>query len=166
MEIEPLPPSSEHVGVDVGLEKFTALIEKSLKLRTFASAGVENPCLKWRAAKRPSDAQTSGVYLICLLVYVSLTAKIPTRVNCYAVLIKDVPERFRYERDPQDEPYLNLAIVTRADYIVSRDNDLLDLMDESRAEGQDFRVRFPMLTILDPVAFLNRIASLPSNDES
>ena len=33
------------------------LIEKSLKLRTFASAGVENPRLKWRAAKRPSDAQ-------------------------------------------------------------------------------------------------------------
>jgi|GEM_PF-7065040 len=29
------------------------LIEKSLKLRTFASVGVLNPRLKWRAAKRP-----------------------------------------------------------------------------------------------------------------
>ena len=72
--------------------------------------------------------------------------------------VRNVPPEFVYERDPKDEKYVNLAIAAGADYIVSRDNDLLDLMDENRPEGQDFQARFPTLSILDPVAFLRRVA--------
>jgi putative PIN family toxin of toxin-antitoxin system len=71
-----------------------------------------------------------------------------------ASLILEIPKVFEYPRDPKDEPYLNLAIAAEARYLVSFDNDLLDLMDDP-----DFRQRFPQLTILDPPAFLRALAS-------
>jgi putative PIN family toxin of toxin-antitoxin system len=70
-------------------------------------------------------------------------------VQAKAVLIAEIPKVFSYPRDPDDEPYLNLAIAAGAKHLVSRDKDLLDLMN-----NPDFRSRFPDLTILDPVAFL------------
>jgi predicted nucleic acid-binding protein len=51
-------------------------------------------------------------------------------------MINEVPRVFEYPRDPNDEPYINLAIPARAKYLVSRDKDLLDLMsDRSRIEA-------------------------------
>src|SRR2546429_412916 len=38
-------------------------------------------------------------------------------------------------RDPKDEPYLNLAVAARADFLVSWDKDLLDLMRVDSPEG-------------------------------
>jgi predicted nucleic acid-binding protein len=68
------------------------------------------------------------------------------------------PERFctgsLKARDPDDSHYVNLALAADAKLIVSRDRDLLDLMDNSIPEGLDFQGRFPSLRILDPVAFL------------
>jgi putative PIN family toxin of toxin-antitoxin system len=77
-----------------------------------------------------------------------------TRLAEKAIAIKNVPEEFRYERDPDDEPYINLALTTRAQYLVTRDTDLLDLMDESTEAGKGFRFKYPFLRILDPLAFL------------
>jgi len=74
-------------------------------------------------------------------------------IRALAVLITDVPHVFSYPRDPDDEPYINLAIAAGAQYLVSRDNDLLDLMQDG-----DFRQRFPGLKILDPVALLREFA--------
>lgn len=71
----------------------------------------------------------------------------------------NVPEEFRYARDPKDEPYINLALVARAKYLVTRDTDLLDLMDTSTEAGCAFRFKYPFLAILDPVAFLQEIAA-------
>lgn len=70
------------------------------------------------------------------------------------ILVKDVPRAFKYPRDPKDEPYVNLAIVGGAKYLVSRDNDLLDLMHAETVDGHAFSQVYPSLTILDPVAFL------------
>jgi putative PIN family toxin of toxin-antitoxin system len=67
-------------------------------------------------------------------------------------LIEDVPAVYRHDRDPDDEPYINLAITTKASFIVSRDNDLLDLM-----EDQGFCKAYPELAIVDPVAFLKHV---------
>jgi len=72
-----------------------------------------------------------------------------------AVVLTDVPKVFTLERDPKDEPYLHLAFAVGAQYLVSRDKDLLDLMSDT-----SFRQRYPDLTILDPAAFLQAIASL------
>ncbi len=76
-------------------------------------------------------------------------AEFCSRVEQVAQTIEYVPTSFTLSRDPDDEPYLNLAIAVTADYLVTRDNDRLDLMDDVA-----FRARFPILTILDPVALL------------
>lgn len=66
-----------------------------------------------------------------------------------AEVVVDVPDAGLMLRDPNDLPYLNLAIAAHAQYIVTRDRDLLDL-----ANDQEFRRRHPDLQIVDPVAFL------------
>lgn len=68
--------------------------------------------------------------------------------------IKRVPQHFKYSRDPNDEPYINLAIEANAVFLVSRDNDLLDLMTGYTNECKDFRRRFRGLKIVNPVEFL------------
>jgi putative PIN family toxin of toxin-antitoxin system len=77
-------------------------------------------------------------------------------------LVEDVPRAYQYERDPDDEPFLNLAIAAQAPFIVSRDNDFLDLMKD-----EAFRKTYPDLSIVDPVAFLqyvrDEIAKKPGN---
>ena len=73
-----------------------------------------------------------------------------------------MPLQFPYPRDPKDELYLNLAIAAGARYLVSWDNDLLDLMADN-PDGTAFRGRFPGLMVLTPVAFLRELgqASTP-----
>lgn len=74
-----------------------------------------------------------------------------------AVIVTDVLERFVYSRDPDDAHYVNLALAVDAKLIVSRDRDLLSLMDPVQSDGRDFLARFPALRILDPVAFLREL---------
>lgn len=69
----------------------------------------------------------------------------------------EVPRVFVYERDPKDEPYINLAIAVQADYLVSRDTDILALGDLERPEGRRFHDRFPQVNIVDPITFLRDI---------
>ena len=76
------------------------------------------------------------------------------RLEQNATLIKQVPKRFVYPRDPKDEPYINLAVEMQADYLVSRDNDLLDLMKWEQEEGREFQKRFRFLKIVTPESFL------------
>ena len=73
-----------------------------------------------------------------------------------ASMIELAPKQFTYERDPKDEPYINLAIAAGASYLVSWDNDLLDLMKDTET-GKAFRTAYPHLNILDPVSFLRAI---------
>ena len=68
-----------------------------------------------------------------------------------------MPRVFAYERDPKDEPYINLALAVHAEYLVSRDSDILDLGDTSSQEGQRFQERFPQVKIVDPVTFLREV---------
>ena len=79
------------------------------------------------------------------------------RLRKKAILVKDVPQAFKYPRDPKDEPYINLAVAVDAIYLVSRDTDLLDLMRWDTEEGRDFQKRFRHLKIIDPVTFLREI---------
>jgi putative PIN family toxin of toxin-antitoxin system len=74
-----------------------------------------------------------------------------------AALIENVPKLFNYPRDPKDEKYINLAAFAKADYVVSRDNDLLDLMIDFTDEAKEFRQRFRPLKVIEPVEFLQII---------
>ena len=60
------------------------------------------------------------------------------------ILTVNVPGEFHYERDPDDEMYINLAIVSNP-YVVSRNKDLLDLMTTSTDIAEQFRSRYPFL---------------------
>jgi putative PIN family toxin of toxin-antitoxin system len=68
--------------------------------------------------------------------------------------VRRVGKHFTYPGDPDDEPYLNLAIEVTADYLVSWDNDLLDLMKWEQEAGREFQKRFRFLKIVTPQEFL------------
>lgn len=70
-----------------------------------------------------------------------------------AHIVFPVRKHLEYPRDPNDEAVLNLAIEVQADYLISRDTDLLDLDDDA-----GFRRRYPFLRIVDPVTFLRELA--------
>jgi putative PIN family toxin of toxin-antitoxin system len=74
-----------------------------------------------------------------------------------AEFVENVPFHFKYSRDPDDEPYLNLAIETKADFLVSRDKDLLDLMMDFSVEGKEFRQKSRPLKIVTPNVLLQII---------
>jgi putative PIN family toxin of toxin-antitoxin system len=76
------------------------------------------------------------------------------RLMYRGIYVRQVPQHFTYPRDPDDEPYLNLAIEIAADYLVSRDRDMLDLMLWEREEGREFQKRFRSLKIVAPDEFL------------
>src|SRR5438128_1521926 len=65
-----------------------------------------------------------------------------SEVAAHAVQVADVPSVFTVKRDPKDSPYVDLAVAADARFLVSRDKDLLDLMQDP-----EFRQRFPNLTI-------------------
>jgi putative PIN family toxin of toxin-antitoxin system len=86
----------------------------------------------------------------------------PERVNLFlqkvaamAVIVDNIPDVGLLLRDPDDLPYLNLAVAAGVGYIISHDNDLLSLMTDPR-----FISRWPKLQVVDPVAFL-QIARSP-----
>lgn len=90
----------------------------------------------------------------------------PAAVNTYlrtvgrfGTVLPDPPHAVSLPRDPNDEKYLNLAVAAGATVIVSRDNDLLDLMNPTNPDGVAFRTVYPTIAILDPAAFL---ATLPT----
>lgn len=75
-----------------------------------------------------------------------IPALTPDRIKAFieeiasiSVPITNVPEQFRYERDPEYEPYINLAVVTDANYVISLDNDLLDLMKANNEASKEFQ---------------------------
>ncbi len=57
-------------------------------------------------------------------------------------------------RDPKDEKYINLAAAAGAAYIISRDADLLDLMTGFDEESKNFRQKFRLLKVIEPLEFL------------
>jgi putative PIN family toxin of toxin-antitoxin system len=81
------------------------------------------------------------------------------KLRARAIFITNVPEEYRYARDPNDEMYINLAIIVNATYLVSRDQDLLDLMTTSTEVARQFRFRYAFLRILTAPDFVRAIES-------
>lgn len=79
------------------------------------------------------------------------------RLDEKATMVRHVPRVFEYSRDPEDEPYLNLAIAAKASFLISRDRDLLDLMTEHDVESKQFRQRFRFFKVMDLGDFLKEV---------
>ena len=79
------------------------------------------------------------------------------RLTFRATLLRRVRRQFHFQRDPKDEPYLDLVAAAKADYLVTRDKDLLSLMTGDSLFCKEFRLKTRPLTILDPIAFLGAI---------
>lgn len=71
-----------------------------------------------------------------------------------AVIVRKVPQVFSLPRDVDDEIYINLAVKCEANYIVTRDKDLIDLMTHYDIESKKFRQKFRPLKIVQPLEFL------------
>jgi putative PIN family toxin of toxin-antitoxin system len=77
-----------------------------------------------------------------------------------ARFVDQVPLAYVLKRDPKDSKYINLALAADAPYLVTRDLDLLDLMNETLSEGREFRRRFPRLRIIEPKVFVAEAGSV------
>ena len=76
-------------------------------------------------------------------------AKVLQAIRAHTVIIENTNRIYAFERDPNDEVFINLALDCKAEFLVSRDNDLLDLR-----EDENFKTIFPDLKIVDPAEFL------------
>ena len=70
----------------------------------------------------------------------------------YAEHVQNVEKKYRLERDSDDEQFIDLALTVGADFIVSRDKDLLDLRPDSA-----FTSQYPSLRIVNPFEFLQMV---------
>lgn len=84
------------------------------------------------------------------------------KLHDFVIFVKNVPYEFHLPRDVDDEDYINLAVEVRADYLVSRDNDLLDLMTDYTIEAKEFRQRFRFLKVVNPVKFIEIVRQIGS----
>lgn len=78
------------------------------------------------------------------------------KIVALATLVGESPEAGIAIRDQDDLPYLNLALATNADYLVSHDNDLLALMRD-----RSFMETYPRLRVVDPAMFLAAVRGTP-----
>ena len=74
-----------------------------------------------------------------------------------AIFVRSVGKHFELPRDKKDEPYLNLAIEIKGDFIVTWDRDLLDLMTDISVNGKEFRQKSRPLKIVEPIEFLGML---------
>jgi putative PIN family toxin of toxin-antitoxin system len=79
------------------------------------------------------------------------------RLTFRANLRRRVRHTFDYARDPDDEPYLDLALAIRADYLVTRDKDLLSLMTGHTLFCKQFRRATHPLRVLSATDFLGSL---------
>jgi putative PIN family toxin of toxin-antitoxin system len=82
------------------------------------------------------------------------------RLAFRATLLRSVPHVFDYPRAHQDEGYVDLAVASDADYLVTRDKDLLSLATDHSVVGKQFRQLLPRLHVVNPVEFLRELGAL------
>jgi len=81
-----------------------------------------------------------------------------------ALLLAEVPKAFSLPRDPDDEPYTDLAIAAEAKFLVTwNDRHLTYLMRQETPEGVEFCRRFPNVRIVDSPTFLAEIRHMATD---
>ncbi|HMD53414.1 MAG TPA: putative toxin-antitoxin system toxin component, PIN family [Phycisphaerae bacterium] len=75
------------------------------------------------------------------------------QVSLFGTFVWPVPSVYTHPIDPDDSPYVDLAMAANARIIVSRDRHLLNLMDQAKPEGREFKRLFPTIMVVTPDAF-------------
>jgi putative PIN family toxin of toxin-antitoxin system len=78
------------------------------------------------------------------------------RLRYSADVVDPVRARFRYDRDPDDACFLELAIAGAGTHIITYDNDLLSLPTQQTDAGKRFRQRLPRVQVLDGGEFMRQ----------
>lgn len=160
-------------------EKAKVIFDCNIFLQAFLSAkGIASKCLKLVEDKVIDLYISHDIFneVKAVLSRPEFQAKFPhatienlavflENIQESATFIRPVGNHFELSRDKKDEPYLNLAIEIKADFIVSWDKDLLYLMNDISVEAKEFRQKSRPLKIVEPIEFLEIIASraLPLN---
>jgi putative PIN family toxin of toxin-antitoxin system len=76
------------------------------------------------------------------------------RLRYVGEYLGQVNASFRFDRDRDDEPFIELAIAGAASHVVTSDTDLLSLMTGHDDAARRFRQRLPGVRVLRPAAFL------------
>jgi putative PIN family toxin of toxin-antitoxin system len=76
------------------------------------------------------------------------------RIKCCSTYSADVPSVFPLDRDPKDAKYIDLAFGAKADFLVTRDNDILGLRD-SKELKEAFHELDWKFKIVDPFEMLS-----------
>lgn len=163
-----MTPLSPKFARDNVADKYVVVVDTNILLQSLLNdLGPASKCLAYfrrgeidivisRATLREAQAVLSRSSLRSR--YPQLTdekvARLIDFLRYRGIYVRRVQNWVEYPRDPQDEPFLNLAIEVEADYLVSRDPDLLDLMKWEQVESRAFQQRFRFLTIVTPVDFL------------
>ena len=67
---------------------------------------------------------------------------------------------FKFDRDPRDAMFVELAIAGGASHIITHDKDLLSLPNSRTDAGKRFRQRLPALKVLSAAAFVREHPAL------
>ena len=76
------------------------------------------------------------------------------RLRARSEYFRTVAPKFEFDRDPDDEKFIELAIVGNASHIITNDRDLLSLKDQHTHAAKRFRQRLPTTKIVTPPEFL------------
>jgi putative PIN family toxin of toxin-antitoxin system len=78
------------------------------------------------------------------------------RIKCCSAYSADVPSVFPLDRDPKDAKYIDLAFGAKADFLVTRDNDILGLRDskELKEAFNELDWRFKIVDPFEMLSFL------------
>jgi putative PIN family toxin of toxin-antitoxin system len=76
------------------------------------------------------------------------------RLRYIGEYLGQVKAAFRFDRDHDDEPFIELAIAGAASHVVTSDNDLLSLPAGHDDASRRFRQRLPGTRVMRPAAFL------------
>jgi predicted nucleic acid-binding protein len=68
--------------------------------------------------------------------------------------------RFRFDRDPMDEKFIELALAGSASHMVTNDNDLLYLASGHDDSARRFRQRLPDARVVVPADFMREYGPL------
>lgn len=85
------------------------------------------------------------------------------RIQACSVYSASVPTSFVLERDPKDSKYVDLAIATKADFLVTRDKDVLDLREQVSTLLTIFEKLGWTCRIVDPFEMLTYLRNRESS---